>query len=79
MSKKQKTIELDIPQGINDGQTMQLSGKGEPGERGGPNGDLLVTVRIRPHEIFTRDGYDVYINENACPYGFAYEYYMTEA
>ena len=58
----QKTIELDIPQGINDGQTMQLSGKGEPGERGGPNGDLLVTVRIRPHEIFTRDGYDVYIN-----------------
>ena len=41
---------------------MQLSGKGEPGERGGPNGDLLVTVRIRPHEIFTRDGYDVYIN-----------------
>ncbi len=56
-----KTIEVDIPAGINDGQTMQLSGRGESGERGGPSGDLLITVRIRPHEIFTRDGYDVYI------------------
>ncbi len=56
-----KTIEVDIPSGINDGQTMQLSGRGESGERGGPSGDLLITVRIRPHDIFTRDGYDVYI------------------
>ena len=56
-----RTIELDIPKGINDGQTMQLSGRGEAGERGGPSGDLLVTVRIKPHEIFTRDGYDVFI------------------
>ncbi len=56
-----KTIEVDIPKGINDGQTMQMSGRGESGERGGPSGDLLITVRIRPHEIFTREGYDVYI------------------
>ncbi len=56
-----KTIEIDIPAGINDGQTMQLSGRGEVGERGGPSGDLLITVRIRPHQIFIRDGYDVYI------------------
>ncbi len=57
-----KTIEIDVPQGINDGQTMQLSGNGEPGERGGPNGDLLVTVRIKPHEIYRREDYDVYID-----------------
>ena len=60
--KTPRTIELDIPAGINHGQTMQLSGRGEPGERGGPNGDLLITIRIKPHEIFTREDYDVYIN-----------------
>ncbi|MBQ7794609.1 MAG: molecular chaperone DnaJ [Clostridia bacterium] len=59
--RNSRTIEIDIPSGINDGQTMQLSGRGEPGERGGPSGDLLITVRIKPHDIFTRDGYDVYI------------------
>ena len=60
--KTPSTIEFDIPAGINHGQTMQLSGKGEPGERGGPAGDLLITVRIKPHEIFTREDYDVYIS-----------------
>ena len=56
-----KTIEVDIPQGINDGQTMQISGGGEPGTKGGPNGDLLVTIRIRRHEIFKRDEFDVHV------------------
>lgn len=59
--RRQKTIEVDIPQGINDGQTMQISGAGEPGERGGPAGDLLITIRIKKHNIFTRDDFDVYI------------------
>ena len=59
--RKNKTIEVKIPQGINHGQTIQLSGQGEPGERGGPSGDLLVTVRIKPHQIFKRDGFDVFI------------------
>ncbi len=59
--RRQKTIEIDIPQGINDGQTMQISGSGEPGERGGPAGDLLITIRIKKHNIFTRDEFDVYI------------------
>ncbi len=57
-----KTIEIDIPHGINDGQTMQLSGQGEPGERGGPSGDLLITIRIKPHELFRREEFDVYID-----------------
>lgn len=57
-----KTIEIDVPRGINDGQTMQLSGQGEPGERGGQSGDLLITIRIKPHEIYRRDDFDVYID-----------------
>lgn len=59
--RKSKTIEINIPQGINNGQTIQISGGGEPGQRGGPAGDLLITVRIKPHEIFKRDDYDVHI------------------
>ena len=59
--RRQRTIEVDIPQGINDGQTMQISGGGEIGTKGGPTGDLLLTIRIKKHEIFTRDDFDVYI------------------
>ncbi len=60
--RKNKTIEVQIPPGIDNGQTIQLSGKGEAGAKGGPSGDLLITVRVRPHEIFKRDEYDVYID-----------------
>lgn len=60
--RKTKTLEIDIPAGIDNGQTMQLGGKGEPGERGGPNGDLLITVRVKPHQMFRRDGNNVYID-----------------
>lgn len=60
--RKSTTLEVDIPAGIDHGQTMQLSQKGEPGERGGPNGDLLITIRIKPHEMFRRDGFDVYMD-----------------
>lgn len=59
--RRQKTIEIDIPQGIDDSQTIQIRGAGEAGDHGGPAGDLLVTVRIKKHNIFTRDGFDVYI------------------
>ena len=60
--RKSKTIEVQIPAGIDHGQTIQLSGKGEAGAKGGPSGDLLITVRVRPHEIFKREEYDVYID-----------------
>ncbi len=56
-----KTVEVDIPAGIDNGQTMQIAGKGEAGLRGGPSGDLLLTIRIRPHEIYRRDGFDTMI------------------
>ena len=61
-TRKSKVIEINIPAGIDNGQTMQLSGHGEAGDRGGPNGDLLVTIRVRPHELFKREGNDVYIS-----------------
>lgn len=60
--RKQKQIEVSIPAGIDNGQTIQITGAGEAGDRGGPNGDLLITVRVHPHAVFERDGYNVYID-----------------
>ena len=60
--RKNSVIEIDIPAGIDHGQTIQISGKGEPGERGGMSGDLLVTVRVRQHPLFRREGYNVFID-----------------
>ncbi len=59
--RKSKTIEVNIPAGIDDSQTIQISGKGEAGELGAQSGDLLLTIRIRPHAIFKREDYDVYL------------------
>lgn len=60
--RKSKTIEVDIPAGIDNGQTIQLSGRGEAGDKGGPSGDLLLTIRVRAHEIFRREANNVYID-----------------
>ena len=51
---------VDIPAGIDDGQVIRLRGKGDSGVNGGPSGDLNITVNVRPHPIFSRNGYDVY-------------------
>lgn len=58
--RKTKTLEIEIPQGINHEQRIRLSGKGEPGVNGGPSGDLYVEIFIKPHEIFQRDGDDLH-------------------
>ena len=60
-TRKVKTIEVDIPAGIDDGQMIKLSGQGEVGSKGGPRGDLYIVVNIRKHPLFTREGYDVYL------------------
>ncbi len=57
--RKQPKIKVKIPAGIDDNQTVVLRGEGEPGERGGPKGDLYITVRIKRHSIFTRKGNNV--------------------
>ena len=54
--RKQAKIKIKIPSGIDDGQTIILRGEGEPGERGGSNGDLHIEVRIKKHSIYTRNG-----------------------
>lgn len=63
-----KRIAVSIPAGIDNGQCVRLTGKGEPGVNGGPRGDLLVEVIIAPHEIFQRQGYDIY---STAPISFA--------
>ncbi len=55
-----KNITVDIPAGIDDEQTIRISGQGHGGINGGPAGDLHVTVSVRPDAIFERDGYDVH-------------------
>jgi molecular chaperone DnaJ len=58
--KRQKTLEVKIPAGINDGMRIRSAGNGEPGTNGGPPGDLYIEIRIKPHDIFERDGDDLH-------------------
>ena len=58
--RKSVKIEVEIPAGIDEGQTISVKGQGESGNRGGPAGDLLVTLRVRKHPFLKRDGYNVY-------------------
>ncbi len=57
--RNEATLQVDVPAGIQDGQTIRMDGEGAPGENGGPNGDLLVEIRIDTHEAFERDGDDL--------------------
>ncbi|MCD8001500.1 MAG: molecular chaperone DnaJ [Oscillospiraceae bacterium] len=57
--RRQHTISVNIPAGIDDGQTISLRGQGHAGYLGGPAGDLLITVSVKAHPLFERDGYDV--------------------
>ncbi|MFP4626917.1 MAG: molecular chaperone DnaJ [Natronomonas sp.] len=54
--REEATLQIDIPAGIRDGQTLRMEREGSPGERGGQKGDLLVDISIRDHEEFERDG-----------------------
>ena len=60
--RKNTTVSVDIPAGIDDGQTLSVHGSGHRGTNGGPAGDLLVTVSVQEHTQFERDGFDVYYN-----------------
>ena len=53
-------VSVDVPSGIRDGQQLRVSGFGEAGMQGAPAGDLIVTVRVQPHEFFERDGDDLH-------------------
>ena len=60
MVKMSEEKEVNIPAGIDDGQQLRVGGGGNCGLNGGPNGDLYITVTVRPDPIFERDGYDVW-------------------
>ena len=65
--KKNKVLEVAIPQGIDEGQRIRLAGKGEPGMNGGPHGDLYVEIHLKQHAVFQRDGDDLHCE---VPIGF---------
>ena len=54
--EKQKTINVNVPRGVDDGTRIRVAGEGEAGMRGGPPGDLYIFVHLKPHPIFKRDG-----------------------
>jgi len=58
--KKQKTLEVKIPAGIDGGMRIRSTGNGEPGTNGGPAGDLYIEIRLKKHDIFERDGDDLH-------------------
>lgn len=60
--KRTKTINVKVPAGINDDQTIRLSGEGEAGVNGGPAGDLLIHVTVKPHDVFVRDGNNILLD-----------------
>jgi molecular chaperone DnaJ len=54
-----RRVKVNIPAGVDSGQTLRLAGQGQPGRLNGPTGHLYVTVDVEPHEVFQRDGYDL--------------------
>lgn len=57
-----KSLEVGIPPGTEDGQTLRLKGQGMPGMGGGPNGDAFIEVQVDPHRFFERDGNDIFVD-----------------
>ena len=60
--KATKVITVTVPKGIDNKEQLRISGKGEPGINGGPNGDLYIEIRIKPHPLYTRKDTDIYID-----------------
>jgi molecular chaperone DnaJ len=58
--EEEKTLSVKIPPGVDNGDRIRLTGEGEAGTEGGPNGDLYVQIAVRPHKIFERDGKNLY-------------------
>ncbi len=58
--RAERTLSVKIPAGVEDGTRIRLAGEGDAGARGGPRGDLYIFISVRPHELFERDGADLY-------------------
>lgn len=59
--RKKHEIDVDIPEGINSGQQIRVSGMGEMGSNGGPNGDLYIEIIVNSHELFKREGNNIFV------------------
>lgn len=57
--RRQRTLQVRIPAGVDDGARIRLAGEGDAGQRGGPRGDLYIFLSVAPHELFERDGLDL--------------------
>src|SRR5690606_23514040 len=58
--EKETTLTINVPAGVDDGQTLRIQGRGHPGERGGPPGDLYVVLRVQPDPRFVREAFDTH-------------------
>ena len=58
--RRARDLDVNVPAGVDDGQTITMRGAGDAGANGGPAGDLHINVTVRPHPIFERRGYDIY-------------------
>ena len=59
-ARKERTLSVRIPAGVDDGARIRLAGEGDAGARGGPRGDLYIFLSVKPHELFERDGLDLH-------------------
>jgi molecular chaperone DnaJ len=57
--RARRTVPVDIPAGVDTGLRLQMPGSGEAGPAGGPNGDLYLEIKVRHHDVFSRDGDDL--------------------
>ena len=58
--RRRTTVHVKVPAGINNGHAINMHGQGHVGRNGGPNGDLIISIAVSPHPMFTRDGFDVH-------------------
>ena len=58
--RKERTLSVRVPPGVDDGARIRIAGEGDAGARGGPRGDLYIFVSVKPHDLFERDGLDLH-------------------
>jgi molecular chaperone DnaJ len=62
LNLRSESVSVKVPAGIQDGQKLKVKGKGQPSPNGGPAGDLVVTIKVKPHAVFTRDGDNIRVS-----------------